>query len=272
MEYKLDETGTHIMMDDQGLPIVVTDDDKEFGLDAMDLYTKIPGLQTEAKNGREKVKELKADLKKFKDIKDPADALKAIETVKNLADKELIDAGEVDKLKGQLEKAYRANLEEKTTNYEAALKQKDQQIKQSEEDLFGALVSSQFTKSDYFNGPEPKTNLLPDVGLAYFGQNFKVEEDAQGNKVVVGYYSTGEKVVSQKNPLAVPTFDEAIGAIIEAHPNKERMLSESTGGGARKGRSSGITGPRQVRSDDVNAISGGLEKIAAGELTVVEAA
>jgi hypothetical protein len=51
MEYKLDESGTHIMMDEQGLPIVVTDDDKEFGLDAMDLYTKIPGLQTEAKSG-----------------------------------------------------------------------------------------------------------------------------------------------------------------------------------------------------------------------------
>jgi hypothetical protein len=56
MKYKMDETEKFILMDDQGLPVVIADDDKEFGLDGIDLYSKIPTLQNEAKAGRSKNK------------------------------------------------------------------------------------------------------------------------------------------------------------------------------------------------------------------------
>jgi len=272
MKYKIDETGKFILMDEQGYPIVIADDDKEFGLDAIDLYTKIPTLTNEAKSGRTKIKELKASLDKFADISDPSAAIKAIKTVKNLEDKELVDAGEVDKIKIRLSEAFEAKSRETKINYETALSQRDEQIVEAKKDLFAAMVSSQFSKSDFFTGPEQKTRLTPEIGLAYFGKNFKVEDDALGTKVVVGYYSNGEKIVSQQNPLKVPTFDEAIGAIIESHPDKERILEESSGSGAKKGQRSSIPGPRQVRANDEQTIGNNLEKIASGELTVVSAA
>jgi len=269
LQYKLDESGTYILRDQQGNPIVITDDDKEFGLDGIDLYTKIPSLQNEAKSGREKVKELQTALKKFDKIKSPEEALKAMKTVQDLKDKELVDAGEVEKLKKRLEEAWDAKFKETKGGYETVITQKDEAIAKAKKDLFDALVTTQFAKSDYFVGPERKTKLTPAIARAYFGDNFKVEEDALGNKVVVGYYSSGEKIVSQKNPLATPSFDEAIGAIIEAHPDKAEILSESAGAGARGGHRSGIVGPKQVRSDDLNTIGQNLEKIASGDLTVV---
>jgi hypothetical protein len=271
MKYKTDETGKFILMDEQGFPLIITDDEKEFGLDGIDLYSKIPTLSTEAKAGRIKIKELSDKLLKFGDLS-PEAALEAVNTVKNFEDKDMVAAKDVEKLKTSLGEAWEAKFKETSIKTDAALKQKDDQIEQHKEDLFTAMVASQFAKSAFFTGPEPKTRLTPEIGLAYFKDNFKVEDDGLGKKVVVGYYSNGEKIVSQQNPLNVPSFDEAIGAIIENDPGKERILEESTGSGARKGRASGIPGPKQVRANDIETVGMNLEKIASGELTVVEAA
>lgn len=232
MKYKMAEDGK-IVVDEKGNPVVVDDDEKEFGLDAIHLYSKIPSLQAEAKKYREAKEQLENEIKKFEKIKDPEKALKALEKVQNLDDSQLISLNEVEKLKESLIRVEQEKLEELKKNMQSLIEEKDSAIGKLKGDIYKTMVSSQFQKSSYFNGTNPKTILLPDIAESYFGKYFRIEK-VDGATKIVGYFDEGgqNKIYSKEKAGELAGFEEAIGEIILKHPMRESILKPSTGAGS----------------------------------------
>ena len=103
MKLKIDEQGHAVLQD--GKPVYVHDDGKEVPFDAEQAVTKIASLNAEAKQHREAKEAAEAKLKAFDGV-DVDKAKQALETVANLDAKKLIDAGEVEKVKAEMAKAY----------------------------------------------------------------------------------------------------------------------------------------------------------------------
>ena len=108
MKLKLDEKGAVVVQDDK--PVYIADDGKEVVFDYPATLATIARLNSEAKGHREAKETLEVKLKDFEGIEDPTKALKALEIVKNLDDKKLIEAGEVDKVRQEAKAAYDEQL------------------------------------------------------------------------------------------------------------------------------------------------------------------
>ena len=104
MKLKMDDKGAVVVQDDK--PVFVADDGKEIVFDYPATLATIARLNAEAKGHREEKEALAEKLKPFEGIEDPGKALKALEIVKNLDDKKLIEAGEVDKVRAEAKAAY----------------------------------------------------------------------------------------------------------------------------------------------------------------------
>ena len=132
--------------------------------------------------------------------------------------------------------------------------------------MFNALVSSQFTKSEFFSGKEPITNMIPAVAESYFGRCFKAEKTEAGKRQVIGYLA-GLPIYSKKRPGEYADFDEAIGMIIEAEPDKASMLHGSVGSGSHGG--SAIVRGKHVQKGDNKSFLDNVLEIASGKVHVV---
>ena len=170
---------------EKGMPLVKDTDGKEFELDAIHLFSKIPALQTEAKDHRLKKEDALKRLEPY-DGMDAAAAKEALEKVKLYGESEMMAMGDVEKLKAQLLKVETERQEEIKRNYEQALGERDATIIEMQGDIYKAVVSSQFSKSPWFTGTDPKTILTPDIAEAYFGRNFKVDK-IDNALTVIGY-------------------------------------------------------------------------------------
>lgn len=211
-EYKKTEDGKGIAIDGNGLPIVVKDDGTEQGIDAIHLMDKVPALNAEAKKYRLSAEEATTKLKAFEGIEDPASALKALETVKNLDAKQLIDANEAQKVREQA-------VAETKKAMEARLAEKDGSIEGLQGQVYKLMVSDRFNTSQEVK----KTILPPDVAEAYFGKNFKVETK-DGKQTVVGYLGD-EPIYSKERPGELAGFDESLNIIIDKYPMKDHILA-----------------------------------------------
>lgn len=218
MKLKLDDKGNVVVQD--GKPVYVHDDGKEIPFDAPATVAKIGALNGEAKTYRERAEAAEGKLKGFDGIEDPAKALEALKTLKNLDDKKLVDAGKVDEIKAEVTKVYEGKLAE----LQKVIEGKDGHIYKLE-------VSNRFKSSPFME----KLILPPDIAEATFGQNFKIEDGK-----VVGYIN-GNKIYSRKTAGELADFDEAFEAIIDAYPMKDRILKSSSqsGTGADQGKGGG---------------------------------
>ena len=215
MKLKLDENG-HVVVSD-GKPVYVHDDGKEIPFDAPAAMQKISGLNAEAKQHREAKEAAEAKLKAFDGIEDASAALKALETVKNLDDKKLIDAGEAEKVKAETVKLY----EEKLANADA------EKIRSQ---FHAELVGGSFARSKVI---AEKLAIPADVAQAFFGRHFSVSEDGK----IVAKDANGNEIFSRVTPGAKAGFDEALESLIDAYPNKDSILkgSGASGSGAAAG-------------------------------------
>lgn len=218
MKLKLDENGQVVLVD--GKPVYVHDDGKEIPFDAAGAMQKIGQLNGESKTHREAREAAEGKLKTFEGIDDPAAALKALGIVKNLDDKKLIDAGEVDKVKSELTKAY-----------DEKLAGKEVELQKAHAQLYQELIGGSFARSKMV---AEKLAIPADMVQAYFGQQFKVEDGK-----VVAYDRNGSKVYSRVKPGELADFDEALEALIEAYPHKDHILKGSGSSGGGSGGSSG---------------------------------
>jgi hypothetical protein len=216
MKLKLDDQG-HVVVQD-GKPVYVHDDGKEIPFDAPSALSKIGDLNREAKGHHERADTAEAKLKPFEGIEDPAAAIKAMATVKNLDDKKLVDAGEVEKVKTEAIKA----IEEK---YAPTVKR----VEELEGQLYGEKIGGSFARSKFI---AEKLAIPSDIAQAAFGKHFKIDDGK-----VVATDASGNKVFSRARPGDLADFDEALEHLVETYPHKNHILKSSgaNGGGANGG-------------------------------------
>jgi len=237
---KLDDDG-HVVVND-GKPVYVYEDGREISYDAEETALKFKEVNDEAKKHRLNYEEVLEKLKPFEGM-DPEKSKKALETVANFDAKKLIDAGEVETLKKQMGDIFdreKTELMEKFTGEKEKFTEENTRLNSTVRHL---LISSHFSRSPFFSGPEPKTILPPDMAAVYFGSNFKVEGEGSNAKII-GYIND-EKIPSREKIGDVANFEEAISAIIDAYPYKERIM-RTTGGGS--GAGGGLEGDGRVVS------------------------
>lgn len=238
MKLKLNEQGFAVVVD--GKPVYVHDDGKEIPTDVPGLVQTINRLNGEAKNHRLKAEEFEGKLKAYADL-DPEAARKALETVSNLKDKQLIEAGEVEKVKEATAKAY----EEKVNAI-----QKQLEALSGERDALANKLVQQTLGNAFANSPfiREKVAIPPDAVQAIFGQHFRVE----GDKVVA--YKGEEKIFSRERPGEVASFDEAIGLLIEGWHGRDSILKGSGASGGGAPGSGGASGGKVVNRQQFEAM------------------
>lgn len=211
-------------------PVYETDDGKAIAFDAPGTRDTIARLNGEAKGHREAKEAAEAKLKAFEGL-DPAAAKDALSKLSNIEQKKLIDAGEVDKVKAEISKAFEEKLaaaEQKTANMER--------------ELYGERIGGAFARSKFVG---EKMAIPADLVQARFGANFKLEEGK-----VVAYDQAGNKIYSKAKPGELADFDEAIEFLVDAYPHKDHILKGSgqSGGGSKGGNGHAAGGKTIARS------------------------
>lgn len=202
-----------------GKPVFTGDDGKDIAFDAVGTRDTITRLNGEAKGHRERAEKAEASLKAFEGISDPAAARKALETVSNLDQKRLIDAGEVDKVKAEVAKGYELKLSES-----------DARAKALEDQLYAEKIGGSFARSPLIVGDKAKFAIPADFVQARFGQHFKIEDGK-----IVATDVAGNRIYSRSKPGEYADFDEALDVLVESYPQKESILrgTGAQGSGAR---------------------------------------
>lgn len=242
MKLKLDENGNAVLQD--GKPVYIHDDGKEVAFDAVATVNTISRLNAEAKSHRERAEAAEKTVKAFEGIADPAEARKALEVVKNLDAKKLVDAGEIEKVKAEIGKAYQEKLD--------AAEKRAMDI---ENRFYESEIGGAFARSSLITGEKAKLILPPEVARATFGKHFKIEDGK-----IVGYDANGQKIYSRERPGELASFDEALDHIVESSPFRDSIVKASgaAGGGANPGGGKPNTKPRGDiggdRKDRVDAI------------------
>lgn len=238
LKLKLDDKGVAVL--EEGRPVYIGSDDKEIALDPPQMYQKIIDLGAENKKRREGLDSASTQLKLFEGIDDLSvwkeEADKALETVTNYKDKDWLRVDKVDKLKKDMKEAFDDQLDgakksfgAKEVEHQGVVGKKDKQIRE-------LMVSNRFATSVYFSGTSPKTNLPPEIAETYFGSFFKVEEEEKtGKLVLIAYDARGDQIYSRANPGERAEFDEAMAAIFDAYPGKDKLLKGSAGGSGGSG-------------------------------------
>lgn len=228
MPFKYDEAGNIVLQEVSGkkLPVYIGADGKEAPFDGDSTVATITRLNGEAMGHRQRAETAEATLKTFEGITDPAAAIKALTTVKNLDDKKLVDAGEVEKVKAEAIKS----VEEKfaPTVQRAA----DLEAQLNQHLIGGAFSGSKFIAEKFAaEGPAGV-----EIARALFANRFKVEDGK-----LVGYDAAGGKIYSRTRHGEIADADEAIELMVDAYPHKTHILkgSGASGGGAQGGGGGG---------------------------------
>jgi len=236
MELKIVEGQVALHETDDGakLPIYVTEDGKEIPFDAAASMEKIKTLNGESASRRLKIEELEKQMKSYDGL-DVEKAKKALETVANLDDKKLVDAGDIEKLKEKYTTSFEQKQKEAQEKHLEEMKRLNDEIEKSNKKIRDLVITNHFSKSPFFTGEKPKTILPPDMAADYFGKNFEIKE-VDGKMTPVGKWN-GETIISNdpKNFGSPASFEEAIAHIIDNYPMRDRILRTSGGGSGGSG-------------------------------------
>lgn len=256
MILKVDDNQQAVLTD--GKPVYVMkegDKEEEFIADVPSMYTKTLELKGENKNFRIKVKE--GDVKLgvfttlFDGVEDVAEyktnADKALTTVKNLDDKQLVDAGKVEQIKLDLQSAHDTNMTNAQTKFKEQQDAMQVTLTTKDKTIRRLTVGNHFAKDPHFSGKQPKTNVQPAMAESYWGHLFSVDEkklDVNGKPKVVGHHPvTGDEILSTKPDTVgdIAGFGEAMEVVIANSPLKT-AITENLQGGSGAGGGEGAGG------------------------------
>lgn len=245
MKLALDDAG-HPLVED-GKPVYEHADGKRAPFDAAHTLATISRLNGEAKSHREAKEALESRVKAFEGIDDPEAARRALQTVSNLDQGQLVTAGKVEEVR---EAARRAAEEQVRAAAEAGgrrLKELQGERDRLIADLYAEKVGGAFSRSRFI---ADKVAVPPDMIQAMFGSRFKVEDGG-----IVGYDAAGNKIYSRAKPGEVAEFDEALEMMVDAYAYRDAVLkgSGSTGSGATP-RSGGSGGGRTMKKAAFDAL------------------
>ena len=212
-------------------PVYVEDSGKEVAFDALHTTQTITRLNGEAMGHRKDKEAAEAKLKGFEGIEDPAAALAALATVKNLDDKKLVDAGEIETIKAEAIKA----VEEK---YKPVVEERDG----LKDTLNKELIGGSFSRSDFV---KDKMAVPLQMVEATFSNHFSIEEGK-----IVAKDGNGNQIYSKERPGEAAAFDEALEILVDASPFRDSILKgrQQQGGGSQGGDGGG-TGKTMTRSE-----------------------
>jgi hypothetical protein len=210
-----------------GKPVYEADDGKVVAFDAPHTSATIKRLNDENKAQRKAKEDAEAKLQGFAGIDDPEHARKALETLRNLDDKKLIDAGEVDRVKRESHEAYERK-------FEAMYKPIEAERNALKSQLHNERLGTAFSRSKFI---AEKLAVPVDIVQARFGSNFGVGDDGK----IMAKGPDGNPLYSRARPGEEAGFDEALEILVEAYPYRDSILkgSGASGGGAVGGRSGG---------------------------------
>ena len=191
-----------------GKPVFTGDDGKDIAFDAVGTRDTITRLNAEAKSHRTRAETAEDLVKTFEGIADPAAARKALETVANLDQKKLVDAGQVEQANAERDKAWQARLDESNGK-----------VQSFEQQLYAEKIGGSFARSQYIT---EKMAVPDDMVQATFGSNFKIEEGK-----VVAYDAQGQKIYSKSRPGELADFNESLEALVSQYPHKSHILKSS---------------------------------------------
>ena len=221
---------------------------------ATSLATTKTNLSNEAAKRRKEIDELKENLKSFEGITDPAAAIAALETVSNLDDSKLIDAGKVDEIK-------KAAIEAVEQRYEGIIKSKYEPIS-ADRDKYKSLleremITTKFTTSKFV---AEKLAVPAEMVEATFRSHFTVEDGQAKYRD-----KDGAEIYSNKNPGELADFDEALEIIVDKYPHKDTILT-----GANNRGSNNRTNPANGSVNNQNTMtSAEARKLAAENPTLM---
>lgn len=239
MPFLYDSAGNIVTQDVNGqkLPVFKHADGKEAPFDADSTLGTISRLNGEAKSHRERAEKAEGSLKAYEGITDPVAAIKALATVKNLNDKQLVDAGEVERVKNEAIKSVQAQ-------FEPVVKEASELKAQ----LYAEKIGGAFARSKFI---ADNVAVPADLLQASFGQRFTIE----GGKIIAKD-ANGNQLFSRTRHGEPADFDEALELLVEAYPHKASILkgSGASGGGAGGGGSGGA-GKQTIKRADFQALS-----------------
>lgn len=223
------EGKTYAVLSEDNKPIYVHDDNKEVPFDAPATVATISRLNGEAKGHREAKEAAETKLKTFEGITDPAAAVKALETIKNIDDKKLVDAGKVEEVRAAAVKAYEVKMAEAEKTHVEAKKAVETERDKLRGELFSEKIGGSFTRSKFI---ADKIAIPSDLVEARFGNAFKVEDGK-----IIAYDKAGNKVYSRSRAGEIADFDEALEILVDAYPQRDQILkgANNSGSGSRPG-------------------------------------
>lgn len=203
------------------------------------------------KKASDELNDLKAKLSEFDGI-DPA-AIKTLLAEKKSAEEKQLEAkGEWERLKARMAEEHGKEV----TSVKEQLESLRSQLAQKDAVIGNLSVGTQFSQSKFI---ADELILPPSKARVVYGDYFDVAEDGS----VVGY----DKPRSAANRTALVngqgdnlSFDEALRKIVEADPEKDRMLKSKIKPGAGSDTKPGVK-PNQkpVEVDSVSKIASGLK-------------
>lgn len=251
------EDGTEAIAMKNGQPVFIDDSGSEIAVDVVNTFDTIKNLRAEAKNHRLAKEEAETKLSQFDGIEDPAAARKALQTIRNLDDKKLVDAGEVEKVKSEAIKAVEAQ-------FKPVMEERDS-LKAT---LNREMIGGSFARSKFI---QDKIAIPADLVEARFGSNFGIE-----NGKVVAKDTNGNPIYSKARPGELADFDEALETLVNQYPQRDNILkgSGASGSGASGSGSGGGSGPGKMTRAEFDALPA-MQKSALmskGEVQIVDAA
>lgn len=174
-----------------------------------------------------------------------------------MADKELLDKGEIDKLIEQRTSRMRADYEKQIQTLSEVAEELESQLIAANETLAGTLITAEISKSISSVGALRKGAMDDVISRAQRTWTFEdgkiVPKDPEGTTI---FGKDG------KGPM---TMAEWCQSLAESAPY---LFESSSGGGAQGGSSSAGSGLRTIPRNDPNAFAANLEGIAKGEVQV----
>ncbi len=216
-------------------PIVIHDDGQERPFDIAGTYSRMTADGRANADLRSKLNDAEGRLRAFEGL-NPEDARKALETVANLDQKKLVDAGQVETIKAEAIKAVE-------TRFAPIVQERDNLLNE----LHREKVGGSFARSKFI---ADKVAVPSDMVEAMFGRSFKVEDGKP-----VAYDGNGQKVFSRINPGVAADFEEALEILVGGYAHKDTILKPLTGTGSDQKPGPGAPGAKTISTADFNALT-----------------
>lgn len=248
--WKTDENGALVLKDGNPIYVDTNGDERTVKLET------ISRLNGEAKEQREAKEAALEKLKQYEGL-DAAKAREALEKLKAIDEKQLLDMGKVDELKQQI-----------TNNFQTQLNEKETALKELQTKYDDMLIGNVFANSEYVRN---NINVPRDMYEAVFRKNFKVE-----NGTVVAYDNNNNRLYSVENAGEFATPEEALKILTEHHPQKEVILRANVpSGSGSNGNGGGNGGGRYIKRSEFMKLSPAQQsafaaKMRSGEMVLTD--